>query len=64
MGKTNIDKKDIAKSLYLNGNFTQEEIADKVAASYRETDIEALSFDKVSFIVVVSRSLKVLLLLL
>ena len=30
MAKPNIDKKDIAKSLYLNGNFTQEEIADKV----------------------------------
>ena len=26
MAKQNIDKKDIAKSLYLNGNFTQEEI--------------------------------------
>lgn len=25
-----IDKKDIAKSLYLNGNYTQEEIAEKV----------------------------------
>ena len=33
MGKTNIDKKDIAKSLYLNGNFTQEEIADKVGTT-------------------------------
>lgn len=30
MGKQNIDKKDIAKSLFLNGNFTQEEIAEKV----------------------------------
>lgn len=33
MGKPNIDKKDIAKSLYLNGNFTQEEIADKVGTT-------------------------------
>ena len=33
MGKQNIDKKDIAKSLYLNGNFTQEEIADKVGTT-------------------------------
>lgn len=33
MGKTNIDKKDIAKSLYLNGNFTQEEIAAKVGTT-------------------------------
>lgn len=30
MGKQNIDKKDIAKSLFLNGHFTQEEIAEKV----------------------------------
>lgn len=30
MTKTNIDRKDIAKSLYLNGSFTQEEIAGKV----------------------------------
>ena len=28
--KTTIDKKGIAKSLYLDGNYTQEEIADKV----------------------------------
>lgn len=28
-----IDKKDIAKSLYLNGNYTQEEIADKVGST-------------------------------
>jgi DNA-binding XRE family transcriptional regulator len=33
MSKQNIDKKDIAKSLYLNGNFTQEEIADKVGTT-------------------------------
>ena len=33
MAKPNIDKKDIAKSLYLNGNFTQEEIADKVGST-------------------------------
>ncbi|MBQ0075094.1 MAG: putative DNA-binding transcriptional regulator [Prevotella sp.] len=33
MGKTNIDKKDIAKSLYLNGSFTQEEIAAKVGTT-------------------------------
>lgn len=33
MTKTNIDKKDIAKSLYLNGSFTQEEIADKVGTT-------------------------------
>lgn len=30
MAAKNIDKKDIAKSLYLNGSYTQEEIADKV----------------------------------
>ena len=29
----NIDKKDIAKSLYLNGNYTQEEIAEKVGST-------------------------------
>lgn len=28
-----IDKKDIAKSLYLNGNYTQEEIAEKVGST-------------------------------
>ena len=33
MAKTNIDKKDIAKSLYLNGSFTQEEIAAKVGTT-------------------------------
>lgn len=33
MGKQNIDKKDIAKSLFLNGNFTQEEIAEKVGTT-------------------------------
>lgn len=33
MANTNIDKKDIAKSLYLNGNFTQEEIAAKVGTT-------------------------------
>lgn len=33
MAKQNIDKKDIAKSLFLNGNFTQEEIADKVGST-------------------------------
>lgn len=33
MGKQNIDKKDIAKSLFLNGNFTQEEIAEKVSTT-------------------------------
>jgi len=33
MAKQNIDKKDIAKSLYLNGNYTQEEIADKVGTT-------------------------------
>lgn len=30
MAKNNIDKKDIAKSLYVNGNYTHEEIAQKV----------------------------------
>lgn len=30
---SNIDKKELAKSLYMNGNYTQEEIADKVAVS-------------------------------
>lgn len=33
MAKQNIDKKDIAKSLFLNGNYTQEEIADKVGTT-------------------------------
>ena len=33
MAKQNIDRKDIAKSLFLNGNFTQEEIADKVGTT-------------------------------
>lgn len=33
MAKTSIDKKDIAKSLYLNGTFTQEEIAAKVGTT-------------------------------
>ncbi|MBO5428070.1 MAG: helix-turn-helix domain-containing protein [Prevotella sp.] len=33
MKKQSIDKKDIAKSLYLNGNYTQEEIADKVGTT-------------------------------
>lgn len=33
MTKTNIDKKGIAKSLYLDGNYTQEEIADKVSTT-------------------------------
>lgn len=31
--KQNIDRKDIAKSLFINGNFTQEEIAVKVGAA-------------------------------
>ena len=30
---SNINKKELAKSLYMNGNYTQEEIADKVAVS-------------------------------
>ena len=33
MTKTNIDKKGIAKSLYLDGNYTKEEIADKVGTT-------------------------------
>lgn len=33
MTRTNIDKKGIAKSLYLDGNYTQEEIADKVGTT-------------------------------
>lgn len=33
MANQNIDKKDIAKSLYLNGAFTQEEIAEKVGTT-------------------------------
>lgn len=33
MANQNIDKKDIAKSLYLNGTFTQEEIAEKVGTT-------------------------------
>ena len=35
MTRTNIDKKGIAKSLYLDGNYTQEEIADKVGTTRR-----------------------------
>lgn len=31
--KTNLDKKELAKSLYLNGQFTNEEIAEKVCCS-------------------------------
>lgn len=31
--KTTIDKKGIAKALYLDGNYTQEEIADKVGTT-------------------------------
>lgn len=31
--KTTIDKKGIAKSLYLDGNYTQEDIADKVGTT-------------------------------
>lgn len=31
--KTTIDKKGIAKSLFLDGNYTQEEIADKVGTT-------------------------------
>lgn len=31
--KTSIDRKGIAKSLYLDGNYTQEEIADKVGTT-------------------------------
>lgn len=33
MAKSNINKKDIAKSLYVNGSFTQEEIAQKVGTT-------------------------------
>lgn len=33
MVKTNIDKKGIAKSLFLDGNYTQEEIAEKVGTT-------------------------------
>lgn len=33
MAKADINKKDIAKALYLNGTFTQEEIAAKVGAT-------------------------------
>lgn len=33
MAKTNIDKKGIAKSLYMDGTYTQEEIAEKVGVS-------------------------------
>ena len=33
MAKTNIDKKSIARSLFLDGNYTQEEIADKVGTT-------------------------------
>ncbi len=31
--KTNFDRRDIAKSLFINGTFTQEEIADKVGVT-------------------------------
>jgi transcriptional regulator with XRE-family HTH domain len=30
---TNLNKKELAKSLYMNGNFTQEEIAEKVCVA-------------------------------
>jgi len=33
MSTQNIDKKDIAKQLFLNGTFTQEEIAEKVGTT-------------------------------
>ena len=33
MAKDKFDKKGIAKSLYLDGNYTQEEIADKVGTT-------------------------------
>lgn len=33
MQKTKIDRKDLAKSLYVNGSFTQEEIAAKVGTT-------------------------------
>lgn len=33
MVKNNIDKKEIARSLYLNGNYTYEEIADKIGTT-------------------------------
>lgn len=33
MVKNNIDKKEIARSLYLNGNYTFEEIADKIGTT-------------------------------
>ncbi len=33
MVKNNIDKKGIARSLYLNGNYTYEEIADKIGTT-------------------------------
>lgn len=33
MGKQNIDRKDIAKTLFVNGEFTQEEIAAKVGTT-------------------------------
>jgi transcriptional regulator with XRE-family HTH domain len=33
MAKNNIDKKDIAQSLFLNGSYTQEEIAAKVGTT-------------------------------
>lgn len=33
MAKDKFDKKGVAKSLFLDGNYTQEEIADKVGRS-------------------------------
>lgn len=33
MVKNNIDRKEIARSLYLNGNYTFEEIADKIGTT-------------------------------
>ena len=49
MAKTNIDKKDIAKSLFLNGAFTQEEIAErahKEGLSVRDVEKLVLKINK------------------
>lgn len=47
MSTRSIDKKSIAKSLYMDGNYTQEEIADKVGSTRQTVSrwIKAESWD-------------------
>ena len=47
MSTRSIDKKSIAKSLYMDGNYTQEEIADKVGTTRQTVSrwIKAESWD-------------------